>query len=184
MKYLEKLVQWLSDRNNITFLIAVTGFIMSVYNFAENLAQKKVRITAEVSDVFRAGNESRCLETICLKVVNLSNEPVVLSGVKVENYKHKGSFGRYQKGVFTFTNRTAGKVTSVQKWTADRLPVTVDSKGCVSLLLAGDSETPAFAEHTENIVTIRTDRKKITQRLHLSTFSDLMLIPKCRESDS
>lgn len=183
MNYLEQGLAWVSDRNNITFLIAVVGFAMSVYNFAENLANKQVKITAEVADVFRAGNESRCLETICLKIVNLSNEPVVISSVEVENYKHKGSFGRYQKGVFTLTNRTAGKVTSVQNWTADRLPVAVEGKGCVSLLLAGDSESPAFAEHTENVVTIRTDRKKITQRLHLSTFSDLMLIPKCRESD-
>lgn len=88
---------WLKDREYITFLIAVIGFAMSIYNFVVNVLQNRVSLKTEFPNVFRIETNGRTLDVIHVKTLNLSGRPVVLHHVAVSNYLNSEFFGSYRR---------------------------------------------------------------------------------------
>lgn len=178
-----KVIEWISDRSNITFLIAVVGFAISIYNFISAIIQNRTRINVDVAHVFRIENAQRCIDIVNLKVLNLSKNPVVLSRITVENDLHSGSLGTYRREVFSKTRRTGGQITDRKVWFSDQLPIKIEGNGCVNLLLVADKEMPLFAKGKKNIINLHTARKTIVRKLLLTDFSENELLEKCREPD-
>lgn len=183
MKYIDAILQWLSVQNNITFLIAIAGFGMSIYNFVYSIVQDRTRVEAEVSHVFRAGSATKCVEVINLRILNLSKIPVVLSRVTVKNYLRSGSFGSYRRKIYTHTVRSNGNVESQTIWTSDQLPIKIEGNGCVNLLLIADDKEPLLAANAENTFQLHTAKKTVCRNVHITNFSHFELLSECREPD-
>lgn len=177
------MLKWLLNRDNFTFLIAVVGFIMSVYNFVVHILENHTRIKVEVSHVFHPFPGRQCRQTINLKVYNLSQKPVVLSRIVVSNDEHSGSIGSYRRNVFMTGFITGGRQNEKTVWFSDQLPIKIEGNGCANLLLTSDKAEPLFSKGKQNLLEIYTANKKIRYKFQLSSFSETSLLGECREPD-
>ena len=177
------IIKWLSDRSNITFLIAVVGFAMSIYNFMVNIVQNHTRIKVDLAHVFYCENMGRTVEIVNLKILNLSKNPVVLSQLNVKNDIQSGSFGTYRRKIYTETLRTDGKIVEEKTWFSNSLPVKIEGNGCANLLLISDERHPVFVKGSKNTLKLHTTKKTIKKEMVLTDFSEIKLLAVCREPD-
>lgn len=172
---------WITEKENITFVIAVIGFVISIYNFVYSLIQNHTRIKISVPHVFHIESPRRNFEMLHIQILNLSKNPVVISKISVKNTKYTGSFGAYRRELFSKTIRSNGIVVEQKKWFSDQFPVKIEGGSCVNLLLAVDKEMPAFAEGEQNVLKVHTAQRVIRYKLFLSSFSEKELLEECRE---
>lgn len=175
------MIEWLTDQNNIAFLIALAGFAISIYNFVSGIIQNHTRIKVEVAHVFRSENQTRCIDTLNLKLLNLSKNPVVVSRITIKNELRTGSIGTYRREVAKVTHYTGSSVTGRNVWISDNLPVKIEGNGCVNLLLVSDSETPLFEIGIKNTLKIYTAKKMVRYSFLHNEFSAQTLLEKSRE---
>lgn len=165
----------------ITFCIAVFGFIMSIYNFVLSILQRRTRLKIEIPHVFRFQNPRKCVDTINLKIYNLSATPVVLSRITVSNASSRGSFGSYRREVFSRKEMQSKQIISSSIWMSDFLPIKIEGKGCVNLLLDSDEQRPIFELSATNTIHVYTANKTRKQKFFLANFTAKELLEECRE---
>lgn len=171
----------LSDiRNAVTFWIAVAGFVISVYNFVSGIFRNTVRVKVEFSDTFHFAGIDECSDVIHLKITNLSQNPIVLSRLSVENALGKHAFGSYRKRLLDITSRTGSVVTGKERWVSDFLPFKIEGNGCANLLLVSDGDKQAIELQRDNIVRLYTSKRTIRRKLNINAFSDPELLSQCR----
>lgn len=49
----DKIIEWFGSRDNVTFLIAVAGFLMSIYNFFRAMWDKRCSLRKRLSQSLR-----------------------------------------------------------------------------------------------------------------------------------
>lgn len=175
------MIEWLTNQNNIAFLIALAGFAISIYNFVSSIIQNHTRIKVEVAHIFRSEDTTRCIDTLNLKLLNLSKNPVVISRIIVKNSLRAGSIGTYRREVSKVIHYRGANVTGSNVWISDNLPVKIEGNGCVNLLLVSDSETPLFEIGIKNTLKIYTAKKTVRYSFLHNEFSAQTLLEKCRE---
>ena len=67
---------WLSDRNNITFLIAIAGFAMSFYNFFRSLWDKRCTFSIDYVNHHCSPCKGHTRFEIRMNIQNLSSAPL------------------------------------------------------------------------------------------------------------
>ena len=174
-------LNWLYNRNNITFIIAVASFIMSIYNFIIAILQNQTHIKADFPHCFRFENTERCVDVLHVKILNLSKTPIVLSRVSVSNGSASYSFGTYRKELFRSERRESGKLVYRHVWISDELPLKIEGNGCANLLLVSDGDVRTFKTDSVNRVLLHTGKKTIRYKLAIDDFSDKELLEQCRE---
>jgi hypothetical protein len=177
------MIDYFSDRSNVTHWIAIISFCISIYNFLTEHFRYRLRLKVEVSHIFHGDTPDRGFDVVNLRILNPSARPVVISRIEVSNYLRAGAIGSYRKQIYTKTVKTNGVVVSKTIWTSDQLPIKIEANGCVNLLLVTDANTPLFLRYAENYIRVYTSGKiqKLTHRL--SNFSDTKLLEVCREPD-
>lgn len=74
------MLNWFSNRDNITFLIAIIGFAMSIYSVIRNAIRSAESYTIEVTDyAYRRAEVIQFL--VCIS--NLSDEPLSITEISV-----------------------------------------------------------------------------------------------------
>lgn len=173
--------EWITKQDNITFLIAVISFGLSVYNFVVTIIQNSTRLKIGIPHVFRFEDTTTCAEIINLKIYNLSKVPVVVSRVSVSNNSSVGAFGSYRKRIMESKRTVRGQIVSQNIWMSDLLPVKIEANGCVNLLLLADDNRRIIDTASRNKIKIYTAKRTITRTLSASDFTDSRLLTECRE---
>ena len=90
---LENVIEWLNDRNNVTLLIAIAGFALSLWNMVEAQLKNRKNVQIYVQNVFRSGPNEKDFyaEILNMTFINKSREAITLSDGKIHR------FGEYQQ---------------------------------------------------------------------------------------
>lgn len=184
---LKEIYEWLSDRDNVTFIIAVVGFAMSIYNFIESWLHKRTKVAVEFAHVFRVEGQGRCVDILHLKIYNLSSREIVISRISVKNNSGNGEFGAYRRQLLrsakTLT-RSSGEIDlEAVTWMSDYLPVKVEGGGFANLLLMADADGRIIGLNEPNIVILHTPSNTVRKKLTISDFSERGLLGECRAPD-
>lgn len=184
---LDALLKWLYNRQNITFLIAVAGFLMSIYNFLKDFIQSRTRLRIDIQDYFRIETSYGAKDIIHVKLLNLSNRPTVLSTITIKNGGWLGlsgeghRLGSYRRTIAKKTQRKAGVLEREDVWFSDVLPVKIEGNGCANLLIMADENDPVFQIGSLHLIKFHTARKNIRKREKINRLRDLELLLECRE---
>lgn len=184
---LAKIIDWICNRDNITFVIAVAGFAMSVWNFAEAFLRRRVRLRVDFAHVFRVEGGERCVDILHLKVFNLSGRAVIVSRLTVEHDIDFADFGTYRRQLLRSeraSRHSSGEtVRTEQTWMSDHLPIQIEGGGFANLMLIADLDGQHISLRRVNLVKLYTPFGIIRKKLVLSDFSDRKLLGECRAPD-
>lgn len=172
---------WLSDRNNVTFLIAVIGFVISIYNFLSSTIQNRTKLQIDIPNIFRMDNNKRCFDILQVKIINLSSQPIVISGISAWNKNSNGSFGNLRREIMSSTRSKGREIIREQYWMSDTLPIRIDGNSCVNLLLISDCDKPIITKDAWNIIKFNTSKRSILRFKKVNAFSNQWLLTECRE---
>ena len=96
-------------------LIAIMGFLLSVYNFALELYKRHKRITIEIKHVFRIADVEDILH---LQIINQSSTSICISRLKLTCDGKSVYYGDYRKLITEVTKRTGQTITCRETQTA------------------------------------------------------------------
>jgi hypothetical protein len=179
--------EWLFNRQNITLLIAVAGFVMSIYNFIKDFIQNRTRIRIDIQDCFRLTSSGGTPDIIHIKLLNLSKRPVVLSAITIKNgsrFELRGKryrFGSYRRKIVSRTHEKGGILEKEEVWFSDVLPVKIEEYGCANLLIMADDNDPVFRVGSRHLIKFHTARRTIRKVKQINDLGNSLLLLESRE---
>lgn len=173
---------WISNRDNVTFVIAIAGFALSVWNFMENILKNRKNLKITVRNVFLLGpdKDQRYSEILDISFENKSREAIVLSRLSIRCGNRQNSFAEYRVKLLELSHSTNRKETSRTIWYSDIFPHKIEGLGCAHFLLASVGDQSSMESGAPCFLTLYTNKGKIRMRFFCS-FSNPELLPKCRE---
>ena len=179
-----KMFEWLNVRDNVTFLIAVASFVLSIWNFVSDKLKNRKKLEIIVQNVFCMGpsREKEYTEVLNLHIINKSREAITLSGLELKVEKQTCQFGEYRLKLLTNSRKVGNKEVSRSEWYSDIFPIKVEGMGYAHIVLASTGTEKHIQEGEPYRLKIFSNkgivRKKVT-----SYFSSAELLSQCREPD-
>lgn len=152
--------------SQVTFWIAIAGFLMSLISWIKDFATQHKRLSARIMYL---GTSSRSAH-MYLMIENKSRLPISITGVELILDKQAYPCVPFPKIVFIRNLKTAGEVSHSQPEYSTQIPIHIPSLGAVTALLLFDPlvQTP-LPDATQLTLAISTNRgKKVKMRLPLS----------------
>lgn len=135
MELLKSLISWMSSKENVTFIIAVIGFLFSLFNFVEARISSHRRLDLTVRYSFCNFDGKDMFLVVCLS--NKSKLPIsVTSGVVFLPNGNQCSLGTTSNAVFAYHNPS---VSGKSQERTQRFPVSLGPFEAVSLFLQVDN---------------------------------------------
>lgn len=180
-----KMIEWLNVRDNVTFLIAIASFGLSIWNFVSDKLKKRKKLEIVVQNVFCMGPspEMEYTEILNLTVVNKSREAITLSGLEIETENQTGRFGEYRFKLQKHSDKINNREVSRSVWYSDTFPIKIEGLGYSHVLLASTGERKYIHEDEPYRMTIFTNKGTVTKKF-VSCFSSDRLLSQCRVPDS
>ena len=133
VKVVNEIINWLWNRENITLLIAIAGFGMSLYNFFRALWDKRCSFRVDyVSHYCCLSKSGKYAEPMFrFNFVNLSSAPltVVRMFLLVDGEKYEFLFPEQQ--VYQMTRRQKGETVQIGEVKSQKLPFRLEGKGAL-----------------------------------------------------
>lgn len=133
VKVVNGIINWLWNRENVTLLIAIAGFGMSLYNFFRALWDKQCSFLVDyVSHYCCLSKSGKYAEPMFrFNFVNLSSAPltVVRMFLLVDGKKYEFLFPEQQ--VYQMTRRQKGETIQTGEVKSQKLPFRVEGKGAL-----------------------------------------------------
>lgn len=120
----------LLTRENISLVIAVIGFILSVYNFVHEKMQNRMKINITYKNHFIAEHDHKSI-TISLAFENLVKNPISISRIYLCVDDKKYDFYWIPQFVLRATQQTNGQVIDEINVHSIPLPFTIEGYGVV-----------------------------------------------------
>ena len=120
----------LFTRENINFSIAIISFILSVYNFAHEKLQNRMKLNITYKNHFIAEHDHKSI-TISLAFENLVKNPISISRIYLCVDDEKYDFYWIPQFVLRATRQTNGEVTAEINVHPIPLPFTIEGYGVV-----------------------------------------------------
>lgn len=120
----------LLTRENISFVIAVIGCMLSVYNFVHEKLQNQMKINITYKNHFIAEHDHKSI-TISLAFENLVKNPISISRIYLCVDNEKYDFYWIPQFVLRATQRTNGQVFDEINVHSIPLPFTIEGYGVV-----------------------------------------------------
>ena len=120
----------LLTRENISLVIAVIGFILSVYNFVHEKMQNRMKINIPYKNHFIAEHDHKSI-TISLAFENLVKNPISISRIYLCVDDKKYDFYWIPQFVLRATQQTNGQVIDEINVHSIPLPFTIEGYGVV-----------------------------------------------------
>ena len=120
----------LFTRENINFSIAIISFILSVYNFAHEKLQNRMKLNITYKNHFIAEHDHKSI-TISLAFENLVKNPISISRIYLCVDDEKYDFYWIPQFVLRATRQTNGEVTDEINVHSIPLPFTIEGYGVV-----------------------------------------------------
>lgn len=180
-----KIVEWLNVRDNVTFLIAVASFALSIWNFASDKIKNRRNLIVEVQNVFCMGPspEKEYTEVLNICFINKSREAITLSRLELSSELGKCAFGEYRLKLLTNSWKHGIKELSRSEWYSDIFPIKVEGLGYEHMVLSSTGSTKHIAENAPYKLKVFSNKGIITKTF-TSDFSNAGMLSQCREPDS
>lgn len=120
----------LFTRENINFSIAIISFILSVYNFAHEKLQNRMKLNITYKNHFIAEHDHKSI-TISLAFENLVKNPISISRIYLCVDDEKYDFYWIPQFVLRATQQTNGQVIDEINVHSIPLPFTIEGYGVV-----------------------------------------------------
>lgn len=175
---------WLSDREAVTFAIAVTGFLISLYNFLSGWFHSRVNLTVDFAHAFRFENDTRCVDAVHLKLYNRSSRELILSGISVNG----AAFGSYSRQLIrrertSYTNGVS-RDSRAETWMSDRLPLRIPGRDFVDIVLVADFDGGHILLEKKSTLLLSTPSRTLKRKVTISGFAEKRLLEECRAPSS
>lgn len=179
-----KMIEWLNVQDNVTFLIAVASFGLSIWNFVSDKLKNRKKLEIVVQNVFCMGPspEMEYTEILNLTVINKSREAITLSGLEIKTGTLIGRFGEYRFNLHEHSHKINNREVSRSVWYADVFPIKIEGLGYSHVLLASTGEGKYIHEGEPYTMTIFTNKGPVTKEF-VSCFSSGQLLSQCRAPD-
>lgn len=179
-----KIIEWLNVRDNVTFLIAVASFGLSIWNFVSDKLENRKKLDVTVRDVFCLGpsREKEYTEVLNLMVVNKSREAITLSGLAIETENQTYQFGEHRLKLLTHSHKIGNKEVSRSEWYSDVFPIKIEGLGCAHMLLSSTGAEKHIQADKPYRITISSN-KGIVEKTVTSDFSSAAQLLQCRAPD-
>lgn len=180
-----KIVEWLNVRDNVTFLIAVASFALSIWNFASDKIKNRKNLIVEVQNVFCMGPspEKEYTEVLNICFINKSREAITLSRLELSSELGECAFGEYRLKLLTNSRKHGIKELSRSEWYSDIFPIKVEGLGYEHMVLSSTGSTKHIAENAPYKLKVFSNKGIITKTF-TSDFSNAGMLSQCREPDS
>ena len=120
---------WFSDRNNITFLIAIAGFAMSLYNFFRALWDRRCALSIDYVNLHCSPCKGHTRFEIRMNIQNLSSAPLSIVRMYIICDGKSYSFAFPAQEVMEFTHTKGGIETRHSEVLSQSLPFTISGHG-------------------------------------------------------
>lgn len=131
MQKLNLLWEWLSRRDNVTFLIAVAGFCLSIVTFVQNMSANRKRLKISLSSIGYA-QDIMCVR---LSIENRSQLPVSITDIVYRTDKTRYHCSPDPKLLCQFEKRRNGVIISQESTYSSELPIHLPALGAFNDLL-------------------------------------------------
>lgn len=169
MEFFQSLINWVSSKENITFLIAVIGFLFSLFNFIETRISSHRRLDVSVRYSFCDFDGKELY--LVLSLSNKSKLPIsVAGGVALLPNRKQCSFGTVSNAVFAYQNPV---VSGKAQERTQRFPVLLGPFEATSLFVQVDNwdiEWNRFIPGLRKIV-LSTSRGKVKKTVSIPFFT-------------
>lgn len=181
---LENVIEWLNDRNNVTLLIAIAGFALSLWNMVEAQLKNRKNVQIYVQNVFRSGPNEKDFYAEILNVtfINKSREAITLSGLAVECDGKIHRFGEYQQMLIEKKRTTGNREISRSTWHSDTFPQKLEGLGCVHMLVSTTTKDLCIKSQSPYVFILYTNKGTIKKTL-VNDISDIKALSECRAPD-
>lgn len=180
-----EIIAWMKVRENVTFLIAVASFGLSVWNFVSDKFRNRKKLEIVVCDVFCLGPspEQEYTEVLNLNIINKSREAITLSGIEVSAKNQICRFGEYRLKLIVNSQKIGGKEVGRSEWNADVFPIKIEGMGYAHMLLASTGSKKYIQAGEPYKMKLFSNKGTIT-KVVTSDFSSVARLSQCRAPDS
>lgn len=184
----DKLVEWTvaeDFRDNATLLIAVFGFVLSLWNFISDKVKNWKNLKICVQDLFICGPspKNEYVNVLNISFINKSREPITLSGLELKSADEDYKFGEYRLRVSEGCRSIGSVEVSRCELFSDIFPVTVPGLGYAHMILSSTSINTRVLENKPYTLVLSSNKGRIKKRF-LSDYSNGELLLECREPSS
>ncbi len=161
---ISKLLSWLAVRDNVTFLIALAGFGLSIWNFFADLWRNRCSIRIEyISHYCGAHPNGRSFLQLRLNIINRSSAPISISRMFLH---YQGQFYEFlfpSVNVWEFTTRRNHEIINREVIKSQAIPFKIEGRGAVGgyfLVYIPSEAKDAFAQQTMFDLIVHTSKRK------------------------
>lgn len=120
---------WFCDRNNITFVIAIAGFAMSLYNFFRSLWEKRCAFSVDYVNHHCSENKGHTRLDIRINIQNLSSATLSIVRMYLICDGISYSFAFPAQQIWEFSHTKGGIETRHSEILSQPLPFTIPGHG-------------------------------------------------------
>lgn len=181
----DKIVEWLNSRENVTFLIAIASFGLSIWNFLSDKIKNRKNIEIEIQNVFCFGPspDKKYTEALNIRFINRSRESITLSGLELSSGAGECRFGEYRLKLLMNSQKRGNKEISRSEWYSDTFPVKLEGLGFEHMILSSTSTERHIVENKPYTLKVFSNKGTVI-RTFTSGFSNVDMLSRCREPDS
>ena len=184
----DKLVEWTASeafRDDATLLIAVLGFVLSLWNFISDKVKNWKNLKICVQNLFICGPspKNEYCNVLNISFINKSRESITLSNLELRSKTERYKFGEYTLWVSENYQHIGTKEVSRSEWFSDVFPVTVSGLGYAHMILSSTSVNTYILANKPYTLVLSTNKGRIKKRF-FSDYSNGELLSECREPSS
>lgn len=159
-------------RENLTFVIAVAGFLLSLFNFIKDCWNSRCHLSVIYKN-HTAGISRRNKTSINVHLIfeNKSSKRIAVTRMFLVFHNQKYEFLFPENEVWSFTKRSGGEIIKNDTIYTQQLPFDIDGNGALGgyfRVLLPPEAVSDFSKSTVLNLVIYTNRKK----LHTSLIAD------------
>ena len=159
-----KMIEWLSVRDNITFLIALAGFGLSLWNFFSDLWRNRCSISVEyISHYCGVHPNGKTVLQLRLNIVNRSSAPISISRMFLIYQGCEFEFLFPSVCVWEFAKLKNHEVVKQEEIKSQALPFKIEGRGAVGgyfLVYVPPEAKDVFAKKSDIWLLMQTSRRK------------------------
>lgn len=159
-RILMKLICHVITKDNVTFMIAVLGFLLSVYNFVHDRLQSSMRLSVSYKNHHITSHDEQGIN-ISLCIENLVKEPIAISRMYLTLNSEKYEFFWVPQIIYHADLRQKDKVLDEIKLHSVALPCRLEGNGVIGgffYVKLGKHITDQELENSESFITIYSNK--------------------------
>ncbi|MGW8114067.1 hypothetical protein ACVS9P_02590 [Caproicibacterium sp. NSD3] len=162
------------SKDNITFMIAIIGFFLSLYNFIKSCWESSCHLQVLYkSHTCGERYDKRAMLVARLIFENRSSRKIAISRMFLEHNNKRYEFAFPKHEVWKFTTRSGGKITDEQQIFSQEIPFEIEGYGTLGgyfILYLPLEMKEDFSKDTTFDLLIYTNRKKLRVSLSADNF--------------